>query len=271
VRENGVALAGARVAFVRGAGPPGSPDAAGRPSRGVQTGDDGSYRLEDLEPGEHRLRITHRLRSMPATVPVFLRAGDNAFDVELDVAVVRGLVRDSDGRPVADASVRAASGRGGAAPPSGGWEMALPGMETPGNRPGTRTGADGRFELRGVQAGVPLQVHVRATGFSPASSPAFAVGPAEVRDGIDLQLAAAGAVRVRTAAEVPFATVVATLQGEGAAARQPVVQMLRGGEATLDGLRPGRWQIELRGLGGDQPAEPQFVEVVAGRTVEVTF
>ena len=50
----------------------------------------------------------------------------------------------------------------------------------------------------------------------------------------------------------------------------PVLQPLRRGSGTLQGLRPGRWKVERMGMAGPE-GQPQFVEVVAGQTVSVTL
>lgn len=68
---------------------------------------------------------------------------------------------------------------------------------------------------------------------------------------------------------------MATYVGEGDKV-PPVMGMLRRGEGTLDGLRPGRWEISMPDMGnrgGDAnaqtPERKKIVEVVAGETVEV--
>lgn len=117
VRENGTPLVGATVVFQQGVGDAGAAGGMGkaqmaemlggmRGGRGasVRTDDDGRYELKDLSAGEHRLRITHRERVMPAVVRIALRSGENSFDVELDTTVLRGTVTGPDGRPVAGAT-----------------------------------------------------------------------------------------------------------------------------------------------------------------------
>ena len=49
----------------------------------------------------------------------------------------------------------------------------------------------------------------------------------------------------------------------------PVVQLLRKGSGTLDGLRPGRWKVELQGMNAD--GKERIVEVKAGETATVDF
>ena len=295
VRENGVPLVGARIAFVEGAedrsaeggieqritemmGDMGGPGGGGGRGRNGRTGDDGSYQLAELPEGQHRLRITTRERVMAAVVPVLLRTGENVFDVELDATVLRGVVKDSTGAPVAGATVSVvpvkAKGAAGAGDERArAIEEAMGGIDISqfggGGRSQQKSAADGSYELRGVQAGQPVQVKATAKGFAAAMSEVVEVAVGGTSDGVDITLGAAGKVKVEVADAPPFGQVRAIkVDAEGVAeAGVPAVsQMMRNGKCTLDGLRPGRWKVELRGLEGN-PREPRFVEVVAGETV----
>ena len=84
-----------------------------------------------------------------------------------------------------------------------------------------------------------------------------------------LQLGAAGKVKVTVATDAPFAGVTAKFVGDDTV--PPVFQMLRKGKATLDGLRPGMWEIESMVPDPDDADKKRTrtVEVVAGETVEV--
>jgi protocatechuate 3,4-dioxygenase beta subunit len=289
VRENGLPLADARIGFLSGA----EGDARGElvemmagfgrggggSGRSARTAADGSYQLRDLPAGTHRLRVTARSRTMPAVVVVQLRAGENQFDVDLEVALVRGVVRGADGQPLAGATVRVGPARDSARDQDpmaivadvmpGGVEM-LAGAT--GGR-STKTDAEGRYELRGVQAGVRLQVHAAAKGWAATTSAPLEVAPGGVLDGIDLQLLRAGRIQVTSAVKTPFLVAQARLLGPGGEvddAVAPVVQMLANGKGTLDGLRAGRWRVSLQSPSGDAPPS-QEVEVTAGATAVVAF
>jgi hypothetical protein len=291
VRQNGVPLGGARVTFLQGPGSAaegGIEDLAGMMAefggggrgRSARCGDDGSYQLRDLSVGNHRLRVTSSDRMMPALIPVTLAPGENVLDVELDVTVVRGVVRDPDGRPVPRASVVAVPVRDRQAGP--GNEVAeavdqmLPGgMEMLGGARGrsAKTGDDGAYELRGLQSGVRLQVRASAKGHAAGLSEPFELTAGADRSGVDLQLLAAGRIRVTMAQAAPFASARARLvdaAGQIDDRVTPVVQLLRNGAGTLDGLRPGRWRVEILMPGGE-PGEPRFVDVVAGETAAAAF
>ncbi len=287
VRENGLPLAGARITFLKGSDSGAGGELAemmadfggGGGGRSARAGDDGSYVLRDLPEGSHRLRITASGRTMPSIVAVELRSAENVFDIDLDVASVRGSVRDADGKPLDGASVRISPVRSateGAQDPMGMVEDVMPGgMEMFGVGLGgksTKTDASGRYELRGVQAGTSLQVRVTAKGHAPAVSAPFEVAAGGTRDGVDLQLPRAGRIKV-TAEKAPFLFASANrLDATGQPVKDvtPVVQMLRNGTGTLDGLLPGRWRVSLRTPNGDKQ-QPRDVDVVAGETVTVAF
>lgn len=292
VRENGVPLAGAQVSFVKGTGE-GEADAGpnqvleatlgdfagasfGGRARGNSRGrtdDAGAYELSNLPLGEHRLRITHRERAVPTTVRISLRAGSNAFDVGLSTTTLRGIVRDHTGQPVADASVSVAPATSGDRAVSGAMEMlgSMPELAQfagRGSRGQVTTDAQGRYELRGVEDGKPVVVRAQAKGFAAATSKPVTPAAGTTTGDVDVQLIAAGSVRVRYATQTPFATVQATCTSvEGVT---PVTRMMRRGEATLEGMQAGTWRIALMLPGGEAPT-PRTVDVVPGQVVDVSF
>jgi protocatechuate 3,4-dioxygenase beta subunit len=284
VRENGAPLAGARIAFQEGAGENADPanelvaamgdlggmGGMGAGGRNVRTDADGRYRLKDLPPGEHRLQVSHKDRAMPATVRITLREGDNTFDVDLDISVVRGIVRDADGAPVAGATVEAMAVHTGDKGQDQSYRAAMQGAmgmlgANNGNRLRARTDDQGHFELRGVQG--PMQVRAQAKGFAATTS-----APVEARGGQDLVLVlhAAGAVRVQAPNAPAFAAVEAVWAGDAADGVDPVFALLRNGNATLSGLRPGTWTIQLN-TADDHGSQKKTVEVTAGNTLDLGF
>src|SRR5262249_55555524 len=93
------------------------------------------------------------------------------------------------------------------------------------------------------------------------------------KDAGRLQLGPAGRIRVTSANASGITAAHATyvgVDGKRDADVAPAFVILRKGAGTLDGLRPGRWKVEIGGM-GDAPPEPQIVEVVAGETASVAF
>ncbi|HZN38575.1 MAG TPA: carboxypeptidase regulatory-like domain-containing protein [Planctomycetota bacterium] len=281
VRENGLPLAGARVAFVEGLGTDESRDVAGSVmgamlgggSRNAKSGEDGTYKLSELPEGEHRLHVTHRDRAMRTVVVVRLQNGDNLHDIELETTTLRGFVLDPKGNPVDGARVKARR-----APKAGdvagdfGQLMAgmLPGLANADGNNTVKTDATGVFELRGVDGDVELQVQASAKGFAATVATAT-VTRGKTREGVELRLGAAGRIQVSVpgAENTPFASVRASFVDESAGVT-PVVQVLLKGKCTLEGLRPGAWRVEYDSNAGSG-ALARTVEVVAGETATVDF
>lgn len=296
VRENGAPLQGARVQFVAGSGDEpaasgGDPVAdlmrqfgGGGGGRGPRTDAEGRYELKDLQPGQHRVRFTVDGRSMPTIARVFLRLGDNVLDVDLDAAKVRGVVLAPDGKPVAGATVRV-SAAADTAPSLEGMMQNLPfGNRRGGGGGGSapKTDAQGRFELAGVQSGVPLVVRAQAKGYAGGESAPVTVDAGQTSADLEVRMLSAGTVKVTATSSQPFAAVMATYEGQDQKGVAPVFGMLQNGAAVLEGLRPGSWRIALRtgfggfggqpgnrGGGGGDPS--QVVQVVAGQTIDVAL
>jgi hypothetical protein len=290
VRENGVPVDGARVSLLPGAGDAASDAGAAiadqfegmlqgglaRDAGLARTGADGSYQLNNAKTGEHRLRVRVKGRAMPTVVRVTLAAGDNLVDVDLDTTALRGVVVDSAGKPVAKAKVRvqrapkekAAEADAAAA---FGVEVAMEAFGQAGGGAGeVTTGDDGTFELRGVECEVPLVVRARAKGFVDAVSAPVEVARGATKAGIELKLGSGGTVKVKVTEARPFTMVQARFVGDEKDVK-PVMKMMQGSSCTLDGLRPGRWEISLQASPFDRGAkvEPRTVEVAAGAEVTV--
>jgi hypothetical protein len=287
VRENGIPLPRARVALVPGLGKDETAEEAqmaelasrfegllGSGSSTARADGDGHYRLADLPTGEHRLRITHRERAMPALVRVHVREGDGVFDIDLDMTAISGRVLGPDGKGLEGAKVSvapAAEEARAAEHAIQGLFGAASGMLGSGASPSeAKTDADGVFELRGVRPDTTLVLRAHARGFAPVMSAELRVREGQTQEAGNLELTAAGQIRVRLQGDSPpFVPVQAKFQG-GAEDIDPVLGFLRGGRVKLSGLQPGLWKVELSGLGEDADFT-QTVEVRAGETAQVLF
>lgn len=283
VRENGLPLARARVTFAAGSGA--AEDLAqarmaelsqrmqsvfGGASANGRADGEGHYELKDLPAGEHRLRVSHPDRAMTSTVPVLVREGEQTFDIDLTTTILSGRVLGPDGQPIDRATVWAVPD-GTPDLPRGLWAFGgAPGGNADGQ---VKTNADGRYELRGVRPNEDLVVRARADGFAEAASAKVHAQPGQTAADVDVALSPAGRVSVRITGDAPpFAMVNATFRGPTPSEETiaPVMTMLRGGKATLEGLHPGRWQIAVSGMGDNEKLSDE-VDVVAGETAKVEF
>jgi protocatechuate 3,4-dioxygenase beta subunit len=291
VRENGLPLAEARLQWLEGvadaAAQGGMPaglerfaelaGGQGGRTRSGRSEADGRYELRELPAGEHRLRISANGRALPTVVTVSLRLGDNTLDINLDSVVVRGRVVDSQGQPIASASIAieqaAAASADEATQAIDAALSALGGPAVAGGGRATRTDAEGNFEVRGLDPGSRLRLRASARGLASAVTPVLEAPLQGVLDGVLLTLGAAGKLRVEMAGGGMFAGVRAQkLAADGSVdSSVPAVnQVLRGGRATLDGLSPGRWQVVVRGMDG-AVRPPSVVEITAGATANLQF
>jgi protocatechuate 3,4-dioxygenase beta subunit len=288
VHEAGRPLPGATLAL-RAPGQRGRramPDFMGRAPQ-VRTDGEGAYAFEKVKAGEYRLEVTHAGRAMSYETAVIVEEGENALDIELPLAVIRGRVEDERGKPVAGARVRVervgeeSDARRGRAEifmmdDGDGQRVTLGGQRGA----MATTDEDGRYELRGVLTDVPLVVRAEGDAFRPARSGELEVDPDEVKSGVDLELALGAAVEVTClkpdGSAGSFSLVRATFLGEepkGVDPQQTVTNQQ--GVAKLTGMAPGKWRVTARPIGpnardGAEP-EPQEIEVEAGATRALQF
>lgn len=291
VREGGAPLAGATLELrERSDSPAAGLAMAGFPGAGgkrATTDGDGYYAFEGVEPGEYTLEVSHPARVLPAQRELVLedRAAPRLrFDVDLSVSIVEGRVTDTAGEPLEGIDVWAervqsagsvvrsqfvmiqADGDDGDAVTFGG--------QPAGGR--ARTGPDGTYRLRGVPEDLEIVVKASSPYHEEGTSSSVRVGPNEVQEGVDLELAGAGKVEVSVvgADGRPSGMCMCVARPAGDPDAEPERQVVGpSGRVVLTGLRPGPWSIGLqsfRSLGGD-PAETRTVEVVAGETAQVTL
>jgi protocatechuate 3,4-dioxygenase beta subunit len=144
--------------------------------RAVRTGRDGSFRATRLAPGENqRLDVSHDDYEEQAVGGISLAAGAARSGITVVLRrglSVRGVVKDEDGRPLPGVEVTLSSSRT-VRSARGGIQMSFVGPASDVRR---ETGADGRFEFRGIKAG-DYTISARRPGFSRAT-----VDPVDVRE-----------------------------------------------------------------------------------------
>ena len=247
-----------------------------------RTAPDGSFRASRLLPGENqRLTVGHPEFAATTISGVNLLAGQTAGNIGVVLrrgAAITGIVRDKDGNPVEEAEAEALSTFGFRGRRAGAVAQ-LNFVGGPGGargRPSARTGADGRFEIRGLTAG-DYALTVRKPGYASERVDPLKVPEEGSPEPVTLTLGPgaviAGVVRQRGGSPAEGWTVVASEAGTSALGPR-----LRGGEPTgpdgfflLDGLKPGQsYDLQLFGGPGIGPAQKGVVAPADGVEVIVS-
>ena len=290
VREGGTALAGARLRLV-------DPAKVGEEQPGFWGGErdplaamtdaQGTYRFEKVRGGAYVLEIDHGTRKMAARFPVSIDDPPRVFDVDLDVAVIEGRIVGEDGRALEGIEVQCLNAEG-RSESEGSWRVLLTEDEE-GDADvdyrqdvpsAERTDANGRYALRGVRSGDPVQVVASGDRVQPETKPAMTLGPEEIRRNVDFVLKDAGAI------EVAMAGSPSSSRGGWYQVRAyRIVEEGEAGETAyghvgnwnrvcrLGSLVPGRYRVQVLrgGRGQGQPLLDVEVDVVVRETSRVDF
>jgi protocatechuate 3,4-dioxygenase beta subunit len=246
----------------------------------VRTSRDGSFRAARLEPGENqRLDVRHDEYEERSLGGISLSPGMTRSGVSIVLRrglSIRGVVKDEEGRPLAGAQVdlsRALTMRGG----RGGMEVSFVG---PGTEVRRETGADGRFEFRGLKAG-DYGVSARRPGFSRASVDPVSVTEARAAEPLEIVLrpgaTISGVLRDKAGAGASgwYASAHAASEVGGRPFGPGGIQ---GGEPTgpdgvffLEGLTAGEtYEIQAMGPAGLGPRKSGVVAPAEGVDLVVT-
>jgi len=208
---------------------------------------DGSFTASRLAPGENQsLSVTHPEHERAVLGGVALTPGGTKAGLLVTLrrgAALAGTVKDAEGNPIPGAEVALTqsftvrSGRGG-----GRAMLRLVGGG--GDLPRTQSGADGRFELRGL-AGGDYTLRVKAPGWATETVDPVKFAPDAAPSPVDVVLAPgaaiAGTVRRRTGGGAEGAIVFARAPGASAQGGPSPDNLPTGpdGSFVLDGLRAG--------------------------------
>lgn len=291
VRESGVALIDASLSLrskAQGGGPAmmevGLAALLGGDALSSRSDAEGNYRIEQIEPGDYVLSVSHASRALPSQYDVTLGGSEQRFDIDLSSSVVEGRVLDAAGDPVEGAvvSARAIAEEAPAqavairmvTTTSGGSGRA---MTLGGDDTRAKTDADGRYRLRGLPTDSDLQVVVEPPFgdlfLSSAESEIFQLEADEVRRDEDLNLPTGGAARVEVldAGGNPANFCLVFSRPDNEEEGQP--ELVQSGFMERGGLEPGVWWFSVRGLGtSPDPAlqlEEQRVVIAPGEIAEV--
>lgn len=258
----------------------------------ASTDEEGHFQFSKVKPGDYLVRVSHVDRYMTIEVPVTMQVEPTELDVRLGVASIEGRITDSEGAPLEGIVVRADTESGARTRT---WNrgkfqigedeegsMTFNMSSSPGRSRSSgaadseaRTDSDGRYVLRGVRSDEPIDLDIRDRFHSSVSEQLDALGPDEVRRGVDFALEPAGVITCKIAAlpeGVNRIRVRAEYLEEGAHLGESRQRSIRTWNlrAGFESLLPGRWKLEVRLQDGTvvQTLEPQ---VVAGQITELSI
>ena len=242
---------------------------------------DGAFSAARLAPGENQtVAVTHPEYERSVLGGVSLAPGGTKAGLLFTLRrglVVAGSVRDAAGTPIPGAeisltqSVSVRSSRGG-----GRAMLNLVGGAA--DLPRGRSGADGRFELRGV-AGGDYTLRVKAPGWANESVDPVKVArdapPAPVEVVLSPGASIAGTVRRRSGGGAEGAFVLARVQGGPTVPGTQLENLPTGpdGAFVIDGLRAGATydlQVMMGGGAGPGPAQKGVVAPAEGVEIVVS-
>ncbi len=293
VREDGQPLVGAEVVISDASDTSGmSADIllmTGK-AKSARTNSKGYYKIENVDTGEGLFTISHANRAMPDSYERDILGGSQTQAFDLLVTIVAGQVVDGKGNPCPgmriDAEVKNEGGtrvssRKVSVSSSSGGSMFF-GSGTGAQREPVVTDEEGKFRLRGVVAGKPIQLVATGDDYAECRSKRMTLSEGAVREGIVLETQAAGSLQVtllnRSGEVGPMALLElkpVEQESEEESEEEQGMQQVSGadmqlcgdsGLAIFNGVKPGRYILSVNQyvrLGeGDDPRKPDPMEVV---------
>ncbi|QDV04889.1 Nickel uptake substrate-specific transmembrane region [Planctomycetes bacterium Poly30] len=240
---------------------------------------EGRFLLTSIIPGDYVLLTRHPDLAMVVRTEVKVTVGKNSMTVRIPGTALVGRVVDDNGAPIAGAAVsveRRSDGDEAATERS--FARSVLGSSAGAT---ATTDVDGRYRLIGVNADADLAVVVEAKGYADArEEPVRAIADDTVSVP-PISMERAGAIHITSdpegaASTVSFvrATAVAGRALEMRAA--PKMGILRAGNARIDGLVAGTWEVTVQTTSttpGEETQistlDPKKVEIKPGETAEL--
>ncbi|MCH2107418.1 MAG: hypothetical protein MK291_12335, partial [Planctomycetes bacterium] len=262
---------GARMVFFEGGG------------GGIESGSDGSYRMEERQVGEYELIISHPRRAMEDTIRVSITSGEVELDVDLPATAIEGVAVDQDGEPVPGLEVAvhrvedpSAGGVGmGMIVGMGGLHVGFGGAGGP-----AKTDAAGRFEVRGLATGCELVLKLSGGKYQTELVEIDPLRPGDVRSDMRVVVTEGGDIDLQVlmadGREPEFASLMLRKLIDGEPEGELRHDGFEGGRTLIEGLSEGEWWVkttvfDLSGVqGGEDPAQEEREQVVSVRSGEVT-
>ena len=278
VRESGTPLVGASVWLENGTTRRAKRMLLGPGTRDPSTRTDaeGKYRLADVPLGDWVLVVGHATRAMESEYVLgFEEPGLYEYDVDLTATRIDGRVVDESGRPLEGISIAVRPAEAARNLRNVTFVRGSTMTDAASIESATKSGADGRFQLRGLQAQRDLVVIGRGEMVQTRKSDVFHLEP-DGHASVELVLPLAGELEVTVYVQGELGRgcgVHASYRGpnRGVAENHNVVTDDEG-RVLLTGLVPGPWRIRVSPVDVelDEPVSRE-VEVEGGRRAELTF
>ena len=285
VRVSGTPLSDARLRLaVRQGKQLLRPDVTSTALRAI-TGPDGRFELRGVPAGRYEVTVNHPSRGLAAVFTHEVRPEAEELLIDLTDAAVEGrLVWSGSGAAAGGVTIRVQ----GPSDLHRAWvgERSLR-EELDGDLDATdrwlepgrlRSDADGRFRIGGLSAGVPVRLEISGDLVVRKRVRLEPFEDGEVRDQLVIEVEPAAALTVAAGAsrgrsQRSRGIRLSGLDGTGGASSRTTVTRVRRGRHRFEGLRPGRYRVEVIDLKaeGAPVLESEEVTLAAGERATVTM